>query len=234
MQLRAILSVLLLMPLCLPIAALAKQPQSSAEIALRTMNKELIAAKDLDLKTSFRITDPILGQSSNGNVHYILRQPNLMRVTAKTKNGQFVVVSDGKVLTLHEPDRRRYQQMPADDSIVGNLYLAAGLIGVEIRMVDFFWSVDYLATGGDYGRVSKLDQRSFRGKTCDGFKVERGEDAWSVWLDRSATRLPCHLISKRKDGSAFVTQTNTLTWKFAPETPESTFSFSAPKGHRKE
>jgi hypothetical protein len=234
MQLRVILSVLWLMHLCLPIAAQAKQPQSNAETALRTMHKELIAAKDVDLKSNFRKTDPILGQASSGNVHYILRRPNLMRVTATTKKGQFVVVSDGKVLTVHEPRRRRYQQMPAEDSIVGNLYLVAGLVGLEIRLVDFFWSVDYLATGNDYGRVGKLDQQSFRGKTCDGFKVVRGEGAWSVWLDRSATRLPCHLISKRKDGSAFVTQTNTLTWKFAPETPESTFSFSAPKGHRKE
>jgi hypothetical protein len=52
MQLRVILSVLWLMHLCLPIAAQAKQSQSNAEIALRTMHKELIAAKDVDLKSS--------------------------------------------------------------------------------------------------------------------------------------------------------------------------------------
>jgi hypothetical protein len=210
----------------------ASDPDPEAVNALRTMHANLAKAAGLDFVTRFQGSDATLGTSYRGKVHYIVRQPNLLRLTATTSKGSFVIVSDGKVLTIHQPARRLYHQMPAKDSIVGNLYLVAGLIGVEIRMIDFFWTVDYLAGDLGYGLATRSGTKKFGGKVCDGYRVTRDQDRWDIWVDRSAERWPCHLISKRTDGNAALSQTNTFTWQLAPKISESTFEFVPPKGHQ--
>jgi hypothetical protein len=112
--------------------------------------------------------------------------------------------------------------------------LVAGLVGVQIRMVDFFWTVDYLAAGAGYGEVTKRGAKKFGAKMCDGYGVARDQDKWDIWVDRSAERWPCHLISKRIDGSAGLIQTNTFTWQLALKISASTFKFVPPKGHQAE
>jgi len=201
---------------------------------LRKMHGHLIAAKDLELTTNFRSVDTGLGTTRSGKVHYILRKPNLMRVTATLANEKLVVVSDGKILTIHEPNKRRYREFDAKDSIVGNLYLTAGLVGKQVRMIDFFWSVDYLASVGGHAKLKKLPSRKVGAKTCDGFNIKYHDDDWSVWLERSNVLLPCLLISKSTDGNALTTQTNTVAWKAKPNITANTFRFVAPKAHKKD
>ena len=196
------------------------------------MHANLVKASELDFVTRFQGTNSTLGQSYSGKAHFIVRQPNRLRVTATTSKGKFVIVSDGKVLTIHQPAKRQFRQMQARDSIVGNLYLVAGLIGVEIRMIDFFWTVDYLAARLGYGEVKPGSARKFGEKTCDGYTLARDQDRWQIWIDRSPQRWPCHLVSQRVDGNAALTQTNAFTWQVAPKISDRTFKFVAPKGHR--
>jgi len=198
------------------------------------MHQNLMSKKDLELTSVFRTVDQGLGSTRRGNVHYILRKPNLLRVTASMGKDRIIVISDGKTLTIHNPNKRRYQTFDADGSIVGNLYKVSGLLGLSVRMIDFFWSVDFLATTSDRAELKKLSARKFGSKICDGFNVQYSDDDWSVWLERSDTLLPCYLISKRKDGSALMTQTNTITWKPKPAITDDTFKFVAPKGHKSE
>ena len=82
---------------------------------------------------------------------------------------------DGKTLTIHEPNRKRYEEMRAKDTIVGTIYLAAGNLGEQTGLVDFFWTVDYLAADGSSGRVGTLKPKTFGSKVCDGFTVERAQ-----------------------------------------------------------
>lgn len=216
------------------VSAVSSVSASEAEpvAELRAMHANLVKAPELDFVTRFQGTNATVGQSYSGQAHFIVRQPNLLRVTATTSKGRFVIVSDGKVLTIHQPAKRQFRQMQARDSIVGNLYLVAGLIGVEIRMVDFFWTVDYLAARLGYGEVKAGTAKRFGDKTCDGYTLARDQDRWQVWIDRSPQRWPCHLVSKRVDGNAALTQTNAFTWQVAPAIAGGTFSFVAPEGHR--
>ncbi|MGI9409420.1 MAG: DUF2092 domain-containing protein [Hyphomicrobiaceae bacterium] len=184
--------------------------------------------------TNFRVVDRAIGRTQNGLVRYQVKAPNLLRATATIDGKVVTVVSDGETLTIHEPQKRSYREHSARKSVVGNLYLASGLLGLQARLIDFLWSVEYLAVGGGTGWVSKLASRQFSGRTCDGFKVARGDDTWSVWLDRSDERRPCYVVSSRLDGSALVTQMNTLTWKPTKDISAGTFHFTAPKGHQRE
>jgi outer membrane lipoprotein-sorting protein len=96
------------------------------------MHANLVKARGLDFLTRFQGSNVTLGTSYRGTARFIVRPPNLLRLTATTSKGSFVIVSDGKVLTIHEPARRCYSQMPTRDSIVGNLYLVAALVGVAL------------------------------------------------------------------------------------------------------
>lgn len=211
----------------------ANTAASESEAALRQMHEHLIAANDLEFTTQFSIVNKTLGRNQSGTVHYILRKPNQLRVTAKLGNERIVVVSDGETLSIDESHKRKYRQVPADDTILGSLYRSAGLAGVQVRMIDFFWSVDYLADIGGAAWLKKLSPQTLGSKTCDGFNIQNSDDNWSVWLERSDNRLPCRLISKKKDGDALTTQTNTFNWKANPTITADTFKFVAPKGHTK-
>ena len=212
--------------------AQAQDVPAQAVAALQQMRSHLRDAKDLEFTTQFHVVDKVLGKNVKGSVEYKIRKPNLLRITAKLPTGTVVLISDGKTLTIHEPNRKRYEEMLAKDTVVGTIYLAAGNLGEQARLVDFFWTVDYLAVGGGSGEVGTLKPQTIGSKVCDGFTVQRAQEAWSVWLVRSSDRLPCYVISKSTGGSAFVTQTNALRWNPSPNFPEGTFRFVPPASHR--
>ena len=218
-----------------PVAPLEPRSEAAAstpEASLKQMHDYLISAEDLEVTSKFSSVNKALGISTNGTVHYILRKPNLLRVTANLRRGKTVVVSDGQVLTIHKPAAREYRQSPAPEDTLAGLYQAAGVLGVPTRMFDFFWSVDYLANTDAPIKLTRLKAEKIGGKTCDGFNVKYGDDDWSVWLERSAMRLPCRLISRRKDNSALITQTNSFVWKVEPEITAETFKFKPPRGDK--
>jgi outer membrane lipoprotein-sorting protein len=212
--------------------AQAQDAPPQAVAALQQMRSQLRDAKELEFTTQFHVVDKVLGRNVKGSAEYKIRKPNLLRITVKLPTGTVVVISDGKTLTIHEPNRKRYEEMPAKDSIVGSIYLAAGNLGEQTRLVDFFWTVDFLAVDGSSGRVGTLKPKTFGSKVCDGFTVKRAQDVWSVWLERSPDRRPCYVVSKTTGGSAFVTQTNALRWTSNPKFSEATFRFAPPAGHR--
>lgn len=218
--------------------ALAKERAALKAIATKTglkaMHANLKAARELEFTTTFKIVDRVIGTSRSGTVKYQLRQPNLLRVTVTSGKQNLVVVSDGQVLVIHKRNQRKYRESRAKDSIVGSLYTVAGLVGVQPRMIDFFWSVDYLATLGGFPKITSTGPRKIGSKTCDGVRLVYKEDEWNVWLERSERRFPCRLISRRKDGSAFTTQTNTFIWPKKRQIADSEFQFRPPRGHKRE
>ncbi|MFY0614287.1 MAG: DUF2092 domain-containing protein [Hyphomicrobiaceae bacterium] len=218
--------------------ALAKERSALNTIATKTgltaMHANLKAVRELEFTTTFKIVDRVIGTRRSGTVKYQLKQPNLLRVTVTSGKQHLTVVSDGELLTIHRRNTRKYSQSPARDSIVGSLYTAAGVVGVQPRIIDFFWSVDYLATLGGFPRITSTGPLKVGGKTCDGVRLVYKEDEWNVWLERSERRFPCRLVSKRKDGSAFTIQTNTFTWSEKRQIADSEFQFSPPRGHKRE
>mgnify|MGYP001820302227 CR=1 FL=1 len=217
---------------------LAKERAALNAIATKTgltaMHANLRAARELEFTTTFKIVDRVIGTSRSGTVKYQLRQPNLLRVTVNSGKRRLAVISDGKLLTIHQRNKRKYRQSPAKDSIVGSLYVAAGLVGVQPRMIDFFWSVDFLATLGCFPRITSTGPLKVGSKTCDGVRLVYNDDEWHVWLERSERRFPCRLVSKRKDGGAFTTQTNTFTWPEKRQIADSEFQFSPARGDKRD
>lgn len=203
--------------------------QGDARAVLKQMHDHLINSSRLEFESSVHVASDVLGVSRRGTTHFIIQQPNRFRVEASSNNKTFIFVSDGNVLTLYRPEARKFAQVHARKSIIGTMYLAAGLLNIEARLLDFLWTVNY----GDDVSVSASGSGSVRGRECSRFNVDRFEDKWEVWLDKTGVPLPCKLVSRRTDGNARVVQTNELSWKANPVFSTETFDFTPPKGSRK-
>lgn len=73
----------------------ANDPDPGTVKALRAMHANLVAAREQELVTRYQASDATLGTSYRGTAHFIVRQPNLLRLSATTSKGSVVIVSDG-------------------------------------------------------------------------------------------------------------------------------------------
>jgi hypothetical protein len=203
-------------------------------VDLRKMHEHMISASQLDFTTEVTVFDRTLGTTSKGSVHFILRKPNLLRVTAVLGEEKLNIVSDGTVLTIHKPNDHSYRQYDARKTIIANLDLAAGLQVVQARMVEFFMNMDYLKSTDGTVRIHKLPDRKIANKTCAGFNIVYDDYDWQIWLEQSGYRLPCRLVSKRLGGYDSLTQTNIFSWKAKSNHTLDDFKFVPLKGDKKE
>ena len=80
------------------------------------------------------------------------------------------------------------------------------------RVLDAFWTVDYLERLNEDVRTSPLADVKVSGRSCRGVRVVRFEDQFDFWLEPFAPHLPCKLVSRRSDGSSQSVMTHVFTW----------------------
>jgi hypothetical protein len=210
-----------------------KSASFDAEAALKEMHQIISKTRDLEFQTSFHISRKIM-RGTSGTARFFTRQPNLFRVEVTYKNKKkYIFVSDGKTLTIHLPNKRKFAQVPARDSIVGTMYFAADTMMIQARMIDFFWTTDLWAAVGEVVKISALGTSAIKGRECNRVSIRRHEEKWEVWLEKSGPPLPCKLVSRRTDGAAFTVQTNEFHWNIKPTFPPETFVFTPPQGSKK-
>lgn len=205
---------------------------ASAAAALRRMHSYLREATDLEFRTTVRDAGEVKALGKSGSARFQIRKPNLFRVEAAVDGQTTIYVSDGKILTVFRPRSGKYMQLPARDTIIGTMYGATGILAQQARIVDFFWTVDYLEAVGEDVRV--LDRgavEKIAGQECRKFSVDRMDDSWDVWIAQGDLPLPCKLISRRRDTSAQV-QSNVFTWTADPKFTTGDFEFTPPAGTR--
>ena len=205
---------------------------SEAEATLMRMRDYIRDNPTLQFQTTFHSTGELRGAGSKGTARFYIRRPNSFRIEMTSNKRSTTSVSDGKTLTIFRPGQHKYAQLPAKDSILGTMYLAAGLMVIQARMIDFFWTVDFSASRGTSVTIAATGPQTIGTRKCDGFTVERFEDKWEVWLETSGIPLPCKLVSRRLDGSGHTSQTNTFVWEVDQIPPPETFDFSPPKGSK--
>ena len=100
------------------------------------------------------------------------------------------------------------------------------------RVLDAFWTVDYLERLNEDVRTSPLADVKVSGRSCRGVRVVRFEDQFDFWLEPFAPHLPCKLVSRRSDGSSQSVMTHVFTWSTSNLAPD-TFRFAPLKGARR-
>ena len=110
----------------------------NAGTPLRSMHDYLRDSPQLHFMTAFRVSSPTSALRSQGTAEFFIRQPNSFRVEVSSTRRKTVYISDGATLTIYRPNERKFVQVSADDSILGTMYLATGLLRIQARMIDFF------------------------------------------------------------------------------------------------
>ncbi len=201
---------------------------SEATATLKRLHDHLRNAVELNFDVSVTVNSSVGGGTTQATAAFLTRKPNIFRVEAAVKGGKYVILSDGKLVTISRPANRIYAQYPASDSLLGTMYTIAGLTNITGRMLDFFWAVN---AGRDV-TLSEIPWLQVGGRQCAGIRVVRFEETFDVWLEPKGDPLPCRLQSRRIDGAATTVHTYIFKWKSPATTAADAFSFTSPKGSR--
>jgi hypothetical protein len=106
------------------------------------------------------------------------------------------------------------------------MYAAAGVVGEQAWLLDFFWTVDYLAND-DAKVVDSGVTDTIAGQHCRRISIDRMQESWDVWVAQTPP-LPCKLVIRRRDDPSAPVQTNEFTWVSDPAFTAETFTNTAP------
>lgn len=192
---------------------------------LRRLHDYFAQTAEIEFQTSFRETSDLPGMGRRGTAHFFIRKPNSFRVELSSTKGDYIFISDGTTFTMYRPEAGRYARIPANDSIVGTMYTAIGLLGTQAKLIDFIWTMDY----GEQLTRKALGPETIGGKTCDRFNVRRFERSWDVWLEREGLPVPCRIVTRALDANDRSMQTNEFQWIADPVFNSELFVFAPQK-----
>jgi hypothetical protein len=202
---------------------------AEASAALKRVQDYLRGAPELRFVTQIAVHSSLGGGTTQATADFITRKPNLFRVEFAIKGRRYLVLSDGKLITIFRPAANSYAQYPTSDTLIGTMYTVVGLSNLSGRMLDFFW-----AAGATHDvTVSAIPAIQVGGRQCTGIRVTRFEETFDVWLEQKGQQLPCRLQSRRTDSLATLVHTYVFAWKDPSASAAETFSFIPPKGSRR-
>jgi hypothetical protein len=204
---------------------------SSEPVVIFKRLHDYLKSSPLDFGTSFDARTQ--GEELyRGSAHFLIRQPNLLRIETSSGHRSYIAISDGKVLTIYNPHERKFAQMTAPDTPAAALSLLTGEMGVESQVLDFLRVIDDVVAGSNDIKVAAAGSGTIGGRQCDKFTVvgRMGDIRWEAWLEKSEVALLCKLVYQNVDGP---TQTNEFSWKPNPVFSQETFVFSPPEGSTK-
>ena len=190
-----------------------------------------IKSNPLDFETTFEARaggDELY----RGSVHFLLRQPNQLRAEASFGEATYLVISDGTVMTIYNPQQRKFSQTAAPASLAAAFGFFTGEIGVDSQVLNFLSVVDDAVGGSDDFKLAAGGSETIGGRQCDKFTVtgKMGDNWWDAWLEKGEIPLLCKVVYHNVDGP---TQTNEFRWKPTPVISKETFVFSPPTGSTK-
>ncbi|MFT3733028.1 MAG: DUF2092 domain-containing protein [Hyphomicrobium sp.] len=207
------------------------QTSAAAGTAFKQLDSYL-QSNPLDFETNF-------DASSDGNElyrgkgHFILRQPDALRADTTLAQNTYLLISDGTVLTIYNPQQKRYSESPAPQSLSAAFGFFTGELGIDSQVLNFMGIVHMVNTGGGDGmKVTDAGTENIGGKSCDKFLINDPTDqgTWQVWLEKGDKPLMCKLIYRSVDGTE---QSNVFQWNAVPTLTPQTFTFSPPAGSTK-
>ena len=98
--------------------------------------RDYLVSKPLDFQTTFTARSDTLG-TLRGTLHFLVQRPNLFRIESSSDHGSYVVISDGKVMTIYKPKEQKYAQCPRQAHPVKDLVWSP---------VSWLWSRKFLCS----------------------------------------------------------------------------------------
>lgn len=202
----------------------------AAQAAFKKLD-DYLQSNPLDFQTTFNATSDG-NELYHGTGRFIIRKPSALRANVALGRNTYLVISDGSVLTIYDPQQKKYSQTPAPPSLPAAFGFFTGELGIDSQVLNFMNVVHDAVSGSDGTTVKSSGSATIDGKSCDEFTVSAssGDDTWNVWLEKGDKPLLCKLIYRSVDGPA---QSNMFHWNSAPAITPETFTFTAPSGATK-
>jgi len=190
----------------------------------------------LDFQTSFALISKT--RPGRGAVHFQIRRPNLFHIDGTAGRSKYVLVSDGKSMTIYNPSDRRYTEVDAPASAAEGMALLTGLASTQSQVLALVRMIADVASGASGIEVASAGSDMIGERQCKHFIIIQNADSWwperwEVWLEDKDTPLPCKFKVTTSDSLTRDVQTNHITWKADPIFSDDTFRFTPPKGSKK-
>ena len=193
--------------------------------------RDYLVSKPLDFQTTFVARSDTLG-TLRGTLHFLVQRPNLFRIESSSGHGSYVVISDGKVMTIYKPKDLKYAQVPAPSTPREGLGLVTGLMAMESQTLVLLGVIEDVAEGGKGLQVTVGDTEAIGGRQCEGFTIVETTEVvttkWKVWLEKNYVPLVCKFVTGSTESLADAMQTNEFNWKQNPAFPPDAFVFTPP------
>jgi hypothetical protein len=163
---------------------------------------------------------------------YVVR-PNKIHAAMTTARGERQIIYDGKTAVLYTPAQNYYSSVNWSGSIAE---LATGLqekYGVELPLADLFIWGTADAPFSKIESAMNAGQDLVEGEVCDHYAFRQGQLDWQIWMLAGSKPLPRKIVITNREDEARPQSVSILDWNLSAKKPESTFSFSAPKGSKK-
>jgi hypothetical protein len=220
--------------------AQSAMPQSAGQQAkaddTRAIFKRLndyLRNSDLQFRTSYDSRNTSLG-ASRGAAKFFVARPNLLRVELSGNGFSYLIVSDGKLFTIYDENKRKYAQLPAPEKPIQAVNLFTGLAVFEAQVLRFLGAVSDVANGEPSVRIDVGGSERVQDTQCNrysiGYASDRDSDKWDVWLGKNDVPLPCKTVLRSEDKGNV--QTNLYDWTNGRSQPDA-FTFNPPAGSTK-
>jgi hypothetical protein len=188
--------------------------------ALDRFALEAHTSREIVVQTDFKL-------QHNADVRILVDRSD-RRLVARLagEEGKFLLLVDANQLTILDPEKKLYAQMPAEETLGKTLHAAAEKHGLETPLVDFLTPQNRLEDAIAYGY---LDQGEIHGRETEHIAVRREDVDWQVWIDEE-TGLPLkYVITTRDDWTdpEFIAE---LTWDVSPSCDAAQFNLDLPEG----
>ena len=148
--------------------------------------KDVASNTSLDFQTSF--TSISKTRPERGSVHFQIKRPNLFRIDGTAGRAKYVLISDGKMMTIYNPGEQRYTEVSAPASAAEGMALLTGLSTTQSQVLALVRVIADVASDAAGTKVASSGADTVGSRQCKHFRVVQNADSWwperwDVWLE---------------------------------------------------
>ena len=203
---------------------------SDAKSVLKSMSDYLAAQQTISAKfnSSIEVITPGLEKIQFDSSSTLqLKRPDKLRIERVGGYADVELVFDGKTLTIHDKDNKKYTQASAGgsvDELVDTLQnkLAIGAPGADLLLSDV-----NAALGADVLEAKYIGQGVINGTECEHLAFRNAETDWQLWVRTGSDPIPCKMVITSKTVAGAPQYTLEIgDWKANEAIEDAAFAFT--------
>jgi hypothetical protein len=201
---------------------------------LQRMTDYLGGLEGFDLTTDNMVEDVLVtGQKIQYDftAEVQIRRPDKLRAERTGDLFQQLVVYDGEMLTIYNPQDRYYARAEAPGNLDDLLHFARDTLDVVPPTGDIVYTNAYELLTAAVTEGYVVGKSLVGGVRCDHLAFRTPLVDWQIWIADGELPLPYKYVLTTMDDPAYPQYMVLMSdWDVAPDTSDATFAFTAPAG----